>query len=215
MYEPIESSEYYTRKVMAEVNKNMTDSGSRLIYLISKIPNWESYLTAKQLEAVKSFIKNNIASEVDYELNLSSGTAYSRIFGSGKSKGALGKLEEVNDFLSSEGYFDRIKANDDKENINKKKIKKTVMTQKTKDQLVELFTLVSEVKDYRNHLTKLQNEKLDKFIELKNMKKCAEYFGITETTLRQSLFGRDYGSGILNKLKLIQQNETVNNWSDI
>lgn len=215
--EPLKSAENYARKVLAEVNKNITDSGLRLLYLIEVIPNWETYLTSKQLEATKSYIKCNISSEVDYELKLTTGVAHNRLFGNSKSKGALGKLEEVYKMLSDQGYFERIKNNSIKEEKRKNTIRKNVITDKTKNQLKELFTIISELEDYSSYLTVSQSEKLQKFLELKSIKKCAEYYGVTENTFRQTLLGRSNNttSGILGKLRDAYNSNTLNNWAEL
>ena len=215
--EPLRSTEHYTRKVLAEVNRNITDSGLRLLYLIEVIPNWETYLTSKQLEATKSYIHCNVSSEVDYELKLSTGVAHNRLFGNSKSKGALGKLEEVYKILSNQGYFERVKNNNKKEEKRKNSIKKSVISDKTKNQLKELFTIISELENYSKYLTTSQAEKLQKFLELKSIKKCAEYYGVTEITFKQTLLGRsnNTSSGILGKLKYAYENNTVNKWEEI
>ena len=211
----IKSAENYTRKILIELNKNITDSGLRLLHLVEIIPNWETYLTPKQLDATKKYIKCLNSSEVDYELGLSSGVAYNRLFGNSKSKGALGKLEEIYNLLSSQGYFNRIKTINNKEENKNKIIKKNVITDKTKNQLKELYTIISELNDYDQYLTPSQSEKLQKFLELKSIKTCAQYYGITDTAFRQTLFGKNSNSGILGRLKAAYNNTTVNDWKDI
>ena len=211
----IKSAESYAKKVLIEVNKNVSDSGLRLLHLIEIIPNWETYLTIKQLEATKKYIKCLSSSQVDYELNLTTGVAHHRLFGNSKSKGALGKLEDVYKILDAQGYFERIQTITKKEEKKRNVIKKNVITDKTKNQLKELFTIISELDNYDQYLTNSQSEKLQKFLELKSIKSCSEYYGITETTFRQTLFGRGANTGILGKLKTAYENITVNKWEEI
>ncbi len=211
----VKSAENYTNKILMQINKNITDSGLRLLHLVEVIPNWETYLTPKQLEATKKYIKCLNSSEVDYELNLSTGVAYNRLFGNKKNKGALGKLEEVYKILDNQGYFERVKLNLKKEEKRKNTIKKNIITDKTKEQLKELFTIMSELNEYDQYLTSSQTEKLQKFLELKSIKTCAEYYGITETTFRQTLFGKNNSNGILGKLRNAYSKTTVNNWEEI
>ena len=64
------SAEQYASRVLGEINKGVSDSGLRLLRLIEIIPNWETYLTAKQLEAAEQYIKCMNACEVDYKLNV-------------------------------------------------------------------------------------------------------------------------------------------------
>ena len=211
----VKSAENYANKVLIEINKNVTDSGLRLLHLIEIIPNWETYLTPKQLEATKKYVKCLNSSEVDYELNLSTGVAYNRLFGNSKNKGALGKLEDVYKILDNQGYFERIKINSKKEEKRKNTIKKSVITDKTKEQLKELFTIISELNGYDQYLTNSQSEKLQKFLELKSIKRCAEYYGITEITFKQTLFGRSNSTGILGKLRNAYRETTVLKWEEI
>ena len=71
--------------------------------------------------------------------------------------------------LSSQGYFDRMKIINEKEENKKSAIKKTVITNKTKSQLKELFTIISELDD-------LKVKKLYLYTKTANLQK---YFGKT------------------------------------
>jgi hypothetical protein len=207
------SIDYYNSKVLNEINKGLTDSGLRLLKLIEIIPNWETYLTPKQLEATECYIKCLNASEVDYRLNFSSGTAQQRLFGSSTSKGALGKLEEIVKRLEQQGYFERQSIRNQKPNV--KPIKKSVLSDKTKLKIKELIKIIAEMPDYENYLTDSQKERIYQFLRLRSIKACAKYFNVTEITFKQSLLGKDDKSGILGRLKTAYDNKTVNSWEEL
>jgi len=210
------SAEVYTSKVLREINKGVSDSGLRLLRLIEIIPNWETYLTAKQLEAAEEYIKCMNACEVDYKLNLNMGTTQQRLFGNSTSKGALGRLEEIVKRLEKQGYFEKQKALQEKAKANTNKVKKpAVISDKTKDEIRELLRLVVEMPDYEQHLTDSQKDRMFQFLRLKSIKQCAKYFDVAETTFKQSLLGKSGQGGILGKLKSVSQSQTIDNWDDI
>lgn len=211
----IKSMENFSNKVLLEINKSLPDSGLKLLNLVEIIPNWETYLTDKQLESTKEYIKHLSASEVDYRLGLRIGTTQQRLFGTISSKGALGRLEEIKDRLDKQGYFEHKKTATQKAQKRAKNAKPTKISDKTKEQIKELFFIISQVPNYKEYLMPSQIERLEKFLELKSVKSCAKYFGITEVTFKQSLFGRSYDSGILGKLRKVYESTTVNKWSDL
>jgi hypothetical protein len=212
----VKSAEQFTSKVLGEINKGVSDSGLRLLRLIEIIPNWETYLTDKQLEAAEEYIKCLNACEVDYKLNLNIGTAQQRLFGNSTSKGALGKLEETVSRLEKQGYFEKQKALQQKAEANTNKVKKpAVISDKTKDEIRELLKLIVEMPDYEQHLTEGQKERAFQFLRLKSIKQCAKYFDVTETTFKQSLLGKNGQGGVLGKLRSISKSQTIDNWDDI
>lgn len=211
----IKSMERFSNKVLLEINKSLPDSGLKLLNLIEVIPNWETYLTDKQLESTKEYIKQLSASEVDYKLGLRTGTTQQRLFGTITSKGALGRLEEIKDRLDKQGYFDHKKNVAYKTEKRLNTIKASKISDKTKEQIKELFFIISQVPNYKDYLFPSQVERLEKFLELKSVKSCSKYFGVTEITFKQSLFGRNYDSGILGKLRKVYESNTVSKWSDI
>lgn len=210
------SAEQYTSKVLGEINKGVSDSGLRLLRLIEIIPNWETYLTDKQLEAAEEYIKCLNACEVDYKLNLNIGTTQQRLFGNSTSKGAIGRLEEIVSRLEKQGYFEKQKALQQKAEANANKVKKpTVISDKTKEEIRELLKLIVEMPDYEQHLNDSQKERTFQFLRLKSIKQCAKYFDVTETTFKQSLLGKNGQGGVLGKLKAVSQSQTIDNWDDI
>jgi len=210
------SAEQYTSKVLNEIHKGVSDSGLQLLRLIEIIPNWETYLTAKQLEAAEEYIKCLNCCEVDYKLNLNTGIAQQRLFGNSTSKGALGRLEEIVKRLEKQGYFEKQKAIQEKATSNANKVKKpSVISDKTKEEIRELLKLIVEMPDYEQHLTDSQKERVFQFLRLKSIKQCAKYFDVTETTFKQSLLGKGGQGGVLGKLKAVSNSNTVDNWDDI
>lgn len=212
----IKSAEQYTSKILNEIHKGVSDSGLQLLRLIEIIPNWETYLTTKQLDAAEEYIKCLNCCEVDYKLNLNIGTAQQRLFGNSTSKGALGRLEEIVKRLEKQGYFEKQKIIKEKAMINSNKMKKpSIISDKTKEEIRELLKLIIEMPDYEQYLTDSQKERVFQFLRLKSIKQCAKYFDINETTFKQSLLGKSGQGGILGKLKTVSQANTVNNWDDI
>jgi hypothetical protein len=213
----IRSAEQFTSKVLAEINKGVSDTGLRLLRLIEIIPNWETYLTTKQLEAAEEYIKCLNACEVDYKLNLNIGTTQQRLFGNSTSKGALGRLEEIIQKLEKQGYFEKQKAAQAKqeEQENKKANLKPTISDKTKQEIRELLKLIIDMPDYEQYLTASQKERVFQFLRLKSIKQCAKYFNVTEMTFKQSLLGKGGQGGVLGRLKKITEEQTVDSWDNI
>lgn len=211
----LRAQESISNKIKTQLNKSATDSGLRLLKLISVIPNWETYLTAKQLEVARKYVKCMSAYEVDHQLKLSYGTTQQRLFGNNKtSKGALGRLEEVAKLLEETGYFEKLRKRQEQLKQQQKQKVSTVSDEvlaKTR----ELIKLAVEMPDYEKHLTKSQAEKLFQFLRLRSFKAVANHFDITESTLRQSLLGRTGQDGALGKLKKAYEQRTVNSWDEI
>ena len=172
----LRAREYFASKVKRQLNKNVTDYGLRFIKLTTLIPNWETYLTPKQREVALRYIKCMNAYEVDYQLNLNSGTTHQRLFGNKTSKGAIGRLEEVYKMLESNGYFEEKEKQ--KEAVNQTKKNKVRLTEKSLQNIKELFKdcpeLVTKVDNnfYEKNLTKEEKKKLK--AESKNMYKATQ-----------------------------------------
>ena len=211
----LKSAEKYTSKVLAEIHKGVPDSGLRFLKLTELVPNWETYLTTKQLEAAEKYIKCLNASEVDYQLNLCIGTAQQRLFGNSTSKGAIGKLEEIIKRLENQGYFEKQKAKQQKVETVKRKGPTRVVSDKTKIEVGELIKYICEIPDYEKYLTYSQKERIYQFLRLRSIKQCAKYFSITEVTFKQSLLGKSGDGGILGRLRQAANITMVNNWDDI
>lgn len=207
---PHQSVEKYTTKVLQEIHKGVSDSGLKLLQLIQMIPNWETYLTSKQLEVMKCYIKCLNASEVDYQLKLNSGTTQQRLFGSSTSKGALGRLEEIVKIFENQGYFEK-----QKKVAKNQPQRKQIISDKTKEGIKELLKIINDMPEYEQYLTENQKIKLFEFLRLKSIKGCARHFDVEETTFRQSLLGRNKNDGILGKLRKIYYEKTINNWEEI
>lgn len=212
----LRARERFSSQIKAQLNKNATDSGLRLLKLIEIIPNWETYLTDKQYEVAKRYIKCMSAYEVDHQLKLSYGTTQQRLFGNNKtSKGALGRLEEIAKKLENSGYFERLEKRKELVKKNQPTKKPSKISEDVLNKTRELIRLAVELPDYEKYLTKSQAEKLYQFLRLRNFKSTANFFGITEPTLRQSLLGRTEADGALGRLRKAQQKLTVNSWDDI
>lgn len=208
------SIEYYNSKTLKEIHKGLSDSSMRLLKLVEIIPNWETYLTPKQLEVMQKYITCLNASEVDYQLNFNIGTTQQRLFGSSTSKGAFGRLEEVVKRLEKQGYFEKQETILKKENQGKP-VKPSKISDKTKAEIKELIKLIVDMPDYEIYLTESQKERMYQFLRLRSIKSCAKYFDVTETTFKQSLLGKDENSGILGRLKKAAKSKMINNWDDI
>jgi hypothetical protein len=92
----------HARKVRAKSyggNGKISEKGLMLMKLIRIIPNWETYLTEKQLEAVKEYRYAMSIVDVSDRLKIHVSSADSRLFGDPnpekKEKGALGRLMEA------------------------------------------------------------------------------------------------------------------------
>lgn len=182
----------------------------RFMFLVGKIPNWEIHLTDKQLECCKSYICNLDTCMVDDKLDLKRGTCFRRIFGNGKNKGALGRLEEAYTKLDKIGYF-KEKEIKKKSNTNNK----ALLSNRTLEKVKELFKMITEIQDYDKYLTESQNEKIYYFLKTRSFKECAKYFNVNESTFKQSILGRDDNSGIYGKLKKIHNEMYINDWDSI
>lgn len=202
-------------KIKSQLNKSVTDSGLRFLKLIEAVPNWETYLTVKQLEVAKRYVTCMSAYEVDHQLKLSYGTTQQRLFGNNKtSKGAIGRLEEVARRLENSGYYERQKKMHERVKEQTKK-KKSKLSPETLMKTRELFKLVVSMPDYEKYLTKIQAERVYQFVRLKNYKAVAHHFGITEIALKHSLIGKKDGDGALGKLKKAMEQNTVSSWEEI
>lgn len=209
----LKANESISTKIKTQLNKSATDSGLRLLKLISIIPNWETYLTPKQREVAQKYVKCMSAYEVDHQLKLSYGTTQQRLFGNNKtSKGALGRLEEVTKMLEDSGYFERLRKRQEQ---LKQQQKAASISEEDLQKVRELIKLTVEMPDYEKHLTKSQSEKLYEFLRLRSFKAVANHFGITESSLKQSLFGRANQDGALGKLRKAYEQSTVSSWDEI
>lgn len=87
----------HARKVKVQaLDEKVSEKGLVLIKLINIIPLWETYLSEKQLEAVREYKHSMSITEVGHRLKIDPSSADCRLFGDpGKSKGALGRLMEV------------------------------------------------------------------------------------------------------------------------
>lgn len=203
--------EKFSSKIKTELNKNTSDSGMRLIKLINIIPNWETYLTEKQLESTKKYLMTLNAYEVDYQLRLNSGTTHQRLFGSKKSKGALGRLEQVYKILEKQGYFEEQRKKQEEIN-DKNQIKKKKLSQKTIQSVKELLSFIIDHPDYEKYLTKSQIEKVYHFIRLRSFAGTARQCGISQDSLKTALIGKD---GVLERLQKVYSNKIVNSWEEL
>lgn len=187
----------------------------RFIFLIGKIPNWEVYLTDKQLESAKVYVSTLSPMMTDYQLNLGPSTSAKRLFGSSdktgvKSKGALGRLEEVYIKLDKIGFFKEPVKTD-----NQKYNNKSILSDKTLEKVKELFKIIKELENYSQYLNESQNEKLYQFLKSRSFKECAKYYNIAETTFKQTVLGRDDDSGILGKLKKAYDESHISSWEEL
>lgn len=93
-------------------NKMIGDHGITFQKLTQIIPNWETYLTDVQLESAKLYLQHMDCVSVDNNLGLRVGTSQNRLFDMYDKKGyrcALRRLEDVFKRLKEEGYYDRLK----------------------------------------------------------------------------------------------------------
>lgn len=202
-------------KIKGQLNTSVTDSGLRFLKLIEIIPNWETYLTIKQLEVAKRYVTCMSAYEVDHQLKLNYGTTQQRLFGNNKSsKGAIGRLEEVIKRLENNGYFERQKKLHERVK-SQSNTKKSKVSPETLAKTKELIKLIVAMPDYDKYLTKIQSERIYHFIRLRNYKATALHLGITETALKSCLLGKKDGEGALGKLKKAIEENTISSWEDI
>lgn len=205
----LRAKEYSSNKVKSELNKNVTDQGLRFVKLTSMIPNWETYLTPKQRESAKRYLSTMNANEVDWQLNLSFGTTYQRIFGSAKSKGAIGRLEEIYKMLENSGFFAVKQKEAEQKTEHKAPVK---MTSKTLDKVRELFSLISNTPNWKNYLTEPQIEKVTALLETRSFKKGAAACDVSMQAYQTSLIG---DKGVLDRLRRAKEMMTVNTWEEI
>ncbi|MNJ90621.1 hypothetical protein D3C87_82550 [compost metagenome] len=204
----LRSREYLSSKVKKELNKNITDYALRFVKLTSLIPNWETYLTSKQLESATRYLKCYNATDVDHQLKLTYGTTHQRLFGGSSSKGALGRLEEIYQMLERGGFF---KDKEKKEAIAEKE-KTPKLTSQTLLKMRELIKIVVETNNYDQYLTPSQNEKVKEFLARRSFPKAAEALNITVQSYQQALIG---SGGILDILKKAIEKKSVNSWEEI
>lgn len=204
----LKASESFTSQVKRDLNKNLSDNSLRFLKLTELIPNWETYLTTKQLESAKKYISLLNAYEVDYQLKLTSGTTHQRLFGNKSSKGALGRLEEIHSALQEKGYYEKVK----KKSETPKKSNPVRLSPKTMESVRELITLIVDNPDYERYLTKSQYEKVYHFIRLRNFQSTAKFCGITQEALKRALIG---SGGALEKLRKVSNEKTVSSWDEI
>lgn len=205
----LKAREYFSNKVKTQLNKNVTDYGKRFIKLTSEIPNWETYLTPKQLEVAIRYLKTMNAHEIDWQLKLTSGTTHQRLFGSKTSKGAIGRLEEVYKMLENNGFYtEKQKLQETK----KTEVKKVKLTKKSLGKVRELFMLINTVPHYEKHLTNSQIEKVDALLKTRSFVKGAKMCGVTTLSYQQSLIGK---KGVLDTLIKAQNEQTVSSWEEI
>lgn len=205
----LKAREYLSSKVTNRLNKNVTDYASRFIKLTKLIPNWETYLTAKQREAAKKYLKCFNAYDVDYQLRLTPGTTHQRLFGSTTSKGALGRLEATYKLLEQDGFFEEQKK---KQEIVTRENKKVRVTQTTLDKVRELLKLVFELHNYKQYLTPAQAHKVEVFIINRDFNRAALACGITVKSYQQALIG---DGGVLDILKKEQDKRTIKSWDEV
>lgn len=91
------------RKFRAETKDYYCKHEDELIKLVETVPNWQSYLTDKQLKIVELYINFRNTSAVDTHLSLTNGVTYHTLFGSMKDNqkvgGVLKKLQNAQKML--------------------------------------------------------------------------------------------------------------------
>lgn len=212
----LKAQESFTSQVKSHLNRNLPDNALRFLKYTEVIPNWETYLTTKQLQSAKKYIALLNTHEVDYQLRLNPGSTQQRLFGSSSSKGAIGRLEEVYKALEDKGYYEKMKkkqeaaataqSNQAKPKARQKLHAKTILAVK------ELITLIVENPEYEKFLTPSENEKVYHFLRIRNFKSTARFCGITEEALKRSLLGK---GGVLDKLRAEVAKKTVSSWDEI
>lgn len=209
----LKAQESFTSQVKSTLNKNLPDNGLRFLKYTEAIPNWETYLTSKQLESAKKYIALLNTHEVDYQLHLNPGSTQQRLFGSNSSKGAIGRLEEVYKALEDKGYYEKIKKKQEAaQKAQTTKKPKVKLHSKTMLAVKELISLVVDNPDYEKLLTQSETEKIYHFLRLRNFQSTARFCGITQEALKRSLIGKD---GVLDKLRKEASKKTVSSWDEI
>lgn len=202
----LRARENIVSKLKSQMNKNVTDHGLRFLKLIEVIPNWETYLTPKQLEVARKYVTCLSAQEVDYQMKLNVGITQQRLFGGSGSKGALGKLEDAERKLRETGYFDRLEK---RKELAQEQPKSTI----TRDELnktEQLIRLIIEISDYDQYLTKSETDKVVYFMSYRKFSSTAKHLHMQEHVLKSTLLGE-----ILDKLKNVAGTKMVNSWDDI
>lgn len=87
-------------KARIEFNDSFCKDEEKLIELTEKLPNWQSYLTEKQLKILQLYISYRNTSAIDNQLKLTNGVSYHTLFGNNKNGknvegGVLKKLSKV------------------------------------------------------------------------------------------------------------------------
>ena len=86
-------------KFRAETNDYFCRHEEELMALIQKIPNWQTYLTDKQLQVVQLYVSNPNTCAIDTQLKLANGVSWHTLFGTVKDNkstgGVLKKLKSV------------------------------------------------------------------------------------------------------------------------
>lgn len=204
----LRSREYLSSKVTKQLNKNITDYALRFVKLTTLIPNWQTYLTPKQLESAERYLKCYNATDVDHQLKLTYGTTHQRLFGGSSSKGALGRLEDIYKTLERQGFFHEKEKK--AEQIEKEKTPK--LTPQTILKIKELLKIVVETNNYEQYLTSAQADKVKEFLVRRSLPKAAAALNITTLSYQQALIG---SGGILDILKKAIEKKSVNSWEDI
>lgn len=208
----LKAQENFTSQVKSNLNKNLPDNALKFLKYTETIPNWETYLTTKQLESAKKYIALLNAHEVDYQLKLNPGVTQQRLFGSSSSKGAMGRLEEVYKALEEKGYYEKIKKKQEAVQAAKTAKKPAKLNSKTILAVKELITLVVDNPDYEKFLTPSESNKVYHFIRLRNFQATARFCGITQEALKKSLIGKN---GVLEKLRAEAASKTISSWDEI
>lgn len=94
--------------VRSGLDKNFQTTIKKLMDLVQVVPNWETYLTDKQAEAVNLYMKNRDLNICDHKLGLTKGGTYTRIFGDkfNQHQGAIGRLQKAYMGLQSSGHYE-------------------------------------------------------------------------------------------------------------
>lgn len=208
----LRAREVMTAKYKLDMNKGATDNGLRFLELIHKVPNWETYLTPKQLEVARKYINCMNANEVDHQLKLNYGTTQQRLFGSGKSsKGAIGRLVDAHNKLESIGYYERLEK---KKEAAKVTVPQNPVSEEVMNKVKELISLIISMPDFDSHLEKDEAAKVTQFMAFRSFASAGRYFGLNEVRFANILLDENPG-GILYKLRRTAQSTMVNNWEDI
>lgn len=87
-----------------------TEQSNQLEKYMQIVPNYETYLTPRQRDAVASYKNHFRISDVANDLKIEESTAQELLFGrrSKKTTGALGKLMLAHQLLTENGYYERL-----------------------------------------------------------------------------------------------------------